>query len=575
MADKKINQVTHPEYDSMVTEWVKWRLAYQGGADFVNKGLHTLSTRESAKEFNERKSLTYPPSHAKAAVNRVKHALTQRLVDVTREGGPQTFQDAVVGNGAYIDHEGNTMNGFISRQVLPELLPIGKVGIFVDREVIPDGATRADTTGKNPYVYVYKSEDIRSWTYDTLNQLQSVLLRDEVNKKDEYGLVSETEVQYRHMTLVDGSVKVDIYDKDGEYQTSTILDIPEIPLIILELSSSLMTDIADHQITLLNMASLDVSFLIKANFPFYTEQAGMQDMTQALVEQVDPSEGSESKPGTSDAVTTAKKKEIKVGPTKGRRYGQGVDRPAFIHPSSEPLRASMEKEQQIKEEINELLNLTIQTLHNTRASADSKDADDRGMISGLSYIGQELQYAEMQIMRYWAMYEDELKNVGTIKYPVKYTLQSDSERLAEAEKLSELLPTLPSLTYQKVVGALIARTMLAARTSEDNLDKIETELNEAKIIAIDPEVIRDDVEAGILSRETASTARGYPEGEADKAAKEHAERVERIKKAQENRTRGDVDNDDSPAENESQDKELSRDTTMEDNTTDRTRGDAK
>jgi hypothetical protein len=584
MADKTrtlIKDITHPNYDAKVDDWEKWRVCYEGGSGFVTDGLHILSSRETITEFNERLNLTYPPAHAKAAVNRVKNAIIERLPDVTRHDGPDTYQKAVAGDGIYVDKDGNDMDGFISRAVLPELLPMGKVGIFVDRSPIMEGATAADTASNHPYVYVYKAEDIRSWTYDSNKVLTSVLLRTDVDVYDEeYGLVSGTAEEYILMNKVveietgKPVIQVRRFDADGEEIGLSFMNIPEIPLVILEISHSLMTDIADHQISLLNMASLDVAFLIKANFPFYTEQSGLQEMASFMNAQQSPASGSEDYPGTGVAAKVANTREIKVGVTKGRRYGHNLERPAFIHPSSEPLKASMEKEQQIKDEINELLNLTIQTLHQTRASAESKQADDRGMISGLSAIGKELEYGEIQIMRIWAMYEGS-KPDATIKYPLKYTMQTEAERLAEADKLKALLPTLPSREFQLRVAYNIAMVMLGHKVSETTLEKIRQELDDSKVIAIDPEVIRDDVESMILSRETASAARGYPKGEVEKANKEHAERAARIAKAQESRTRGVDDTDPNPAQNNSEEKEASRDTTMEDSTADRTRGDAK
>ena len=51
-----------------------------------------------------------------------------------------------------------------------------------------------------------------------------------------------------------------------------LIDIPEIPFVLMELDTSLMTDIADYQISLLNLASSDVNYALKSNFPFYVAQ---------------------------------------------------------------------------------------------------------------------------------------------------------------------------------------------------------------------------------------------------------------------------------------------------------------
>jgi hypothetical protein len=581
-----IHTTTHPQYKTSLENWVQWRLSYEGGQSFITAGLHPLSSRETNTEFLERKALTYAPAHAKAAVNRVKNSLAERLVDVSREDTPDSFEKASKGNGLWVDHDGNTMNSFVSREILPELLPIGKVGVFVDRKPIMDGASKKDTLNNHPYLYTYRAEDIRSWSYDDENELEVVLLRNYVSIKDDYGLIKDVEEEFMLLTRSKGSgpessfVTARFFDKDSDEIPGRMTDlkIPMIPFVIIELSSSLMTDISDHQVSLLNMASLDVAYLIKANFPFYTEQVGFQEMSHQLMAKPEPRGADEDYPGTQDSAELSGPKEVKTGTSKGRSYGPNLDRPGFIHPSSEPLLASMKKEQDIIDEINTLLNLTIQTLHPTRASAESKEADNTGMISGLSVIGQELQYAETQIVKIWAAYEKSTK-MGTIKYPVQYTLKSDAERLAEVGVLKEDLPILPSLTYQKEVAKQIAKIMLGSKVSESRLKTIMDEIEAADIVVIDPEVINGDIEAGTLSRETGSKARGYPAGEVEKAALEHAERAKRIAEAQsirtENASRGVSDNDVDASNNNREEKESSRDDTFSQDQGDKTRGEGK
>ena len=71
---------------------------------------------------------------------------------------------------------------------------------------------------------------------------------------------------------------------------------------------------------------------------------------------------------------------------EGRRYGKGLERPGFIHPSSEPLEVSMAKQKELKEDIRTLIGLNLASLQSRRASAESKQEDVRTKEEGLSFI---------------------------------------------------------------------------------------------------------------------------------------------------------------------------------------------
>lgn len=533
----------HPQYKNLTSDWLEWREVYEGGSCYINKYLEKYSDRESTIEFNKRKKISYIPTHAKSAVNEVKNSIFQRIVDVRRIGGPENYQSAVLGSndGLGVDKEGNTMNSYIGRVIIPELLVVARVGIFVDKAGVEEGATLSDTRGLSPYVYHYKAEDILSWTYDEeTRRLKSLLLRDYEDDVDfESGLTMGQLERYRYCRVVDGRVEISWYQKvpvspnsqKQEYlqsgETITI-DIPEIPFAFATLTNSLLADVSSYQKAIMNVASSDVGFLLQANMPFYTEQYDAQaEMSQLIRGQLsadgttDGSESQASKSGSTQQLT---------GHTQGRRYGKNLERPGFVHPSSEPLLASMKKQEQMKQEIKELINLNVKALQPSRESAASKKEDSKSLEAGLSYIGLELQYAENEVARFWAMYEN--SEPARVTYPERYTLRSEEDLRKEASDYEELAQKSPSLTYQKEVQKHVAGLTLGTKVSVDTLDKIRKEIDDATIAISDPEVIRDDVEAGLLSREAAAKARNYPDGDIETANQEHAERAKRIAEAQ-------------------------------------------
>jgi hypothetical protein len=266
---------------------------------------------------------------------------------------------------------------------------------------------------------------------------------------------------------------------------------------------------------------------MKSNFPFYTEQY-FPNAEHLALRQADASD-TDSYPGVAAEAKIARDKEIKVGTTKGRRYPKGLERPAFVHPSSEPLTASMKKQEQMKQEIRQLINLNLTNIEPRRASAEAKSFDERGLESGLSFIGLELEYMEREISRIWAEYENKRSpDIVTINYPKTYTLRSMADREAEADKKIKQATQVPSNTYRREMMKEVAELTIGTNVSEEVLTRIKGEIDVAQVFIVDPETIRQDVEQGLCSRVTGSAARGYPEGEAEVARDEHIARLKEI-----------------------------------------------
>lgn len=563
MSNVLISGIKHPYYAANINDWNKWRLVYNGGTAYVDTYLQRFTDREEKSDFDQRKRITPTPNFAKSAVNDVKNSIFQRLTEVARRGGSKTYQDAMRGEDYGVDLDGSSMNTFIGRDIIIELLIMSRVGIFVDMPVIK-GTTQRDAAGVQPYLYRYLAEDILSWqeVRGRPDEFQSVLLRDHVETISAYGLPSSTVDRYRLMFIDenDGRVHVRFYtqeppteamaaaykaalddpskkvlkewqvDIDGNpTSTDTILDINSIPFVLVELSDSLLADVANHQIALLNMESSDVNYSLRSNFPFYVEQdKGMKYSEYAK----GPANDIDSESGSTALANTSQDKEIQVGATRGRRYA-GDQAPEYIHPSPEPLKASMEKQLALKQDIRSLINLSLSTISPKMASAESKQLDDRGLDAGLSNIGLELEAAERKIARFWHMLENPVKSdVWSVKYPEKWSLKSDSERREDAKSLRELRETIPSSVFQRAISKEIVRALLGHKLPQENLDKMFGEIDKADSYTADPETVFRGQELGLLEAKTAAQLLGWPEDGPEKAAVQHAERAARIVAAQ-------------------------------------------
>lgn len=530
-----IDSLTHPDYDENLYNWDEWRLTYEGGRAFVDRYLERFSRRESPTDFRIRKSLTPIPAFAAAAIDDVKNSIFERATDIARVGGPQSYIDACTGLKGGVDRKGATMNFFIGDSVIAELLTMKKVGVFVDMPLIV-GQTQADRANIHPYIYTYKAEDIRTWSPADSGDgkdFNAVLLRTYQHKIDSTTkLPSGYITLYRHLYFgQDGFVLEDLYTKGGKKVGATRdSKLTKIPFVVFEINQSLLKNISRHQIALLNLGSSDVNWVMKAGFPLYTEQVDARSFNSHLTKKPinDPDIHF-----TEECLTNTDEnyEETDIGASHGRKYAKGLDRPGFINPSAEPLKASMDKQGNLRDEIRLLINLNLSNVQPKMASAESKGFDLQGLEAGLSYIGLELQNGERKIGEHWSMYES-AKEQPTINYPKRYNLKSEKDQQDEVDHLIEVRKSIVSMQARREITKKIAALTIGNSVSSRILDKIYLEIDKAKIIPDDSGTMIEDIKQSLLSLETAAEAKGYPKSELKKAAIDAKKRLARIQAAQ-------------------------------------------
>lgn len=580
----------HPSYNSLWGDWDKWRLTFRGGEEFRNRYLEQFTTRESSQDFQLRKRMAPIPTFASAAIKDIRNAIFQRMRDIVRIGGSSTYQNAINGNDLGVDRRGSTMNAFLGIKVLTDLLVMGQSGVFVDNSIVR-GDTLADSAGARPYLYSYQVEDILSWSCtrpEDPSEFQSLLLRDTVLEYDRTTMLPLTNFQRYRLLWVDeltGRVKLQFYDergtpidRDGQPGGEIELELTRIPFVLLDIGDSLIKDVCYHQIALLNLASSDLNYALTANYPFYVEQRDFRAIGSHLKVAAN-ADGTATQGGQGAADN-----DIKVGVTQGRAYGKDLNPPSFINPSSEPLKASMALQEKYEADIRKLVNLAVTNL-SSRASAESKSMDNQGLESGLSYIGLVLESAERRIAEFWAAYEERnprRRSVATIKYPDRYSLKTDADRITEASKMSELMYKVPGRTVKRELAKNIVTTLLAGKTPVDVIDSISKEIDNAKFTTSDPTTIIAAKEAGLIGDQIASIALGFEDDEYLNGQEDHIARAKAIAELQgvargesDPAARGVKDLSANPAKAGSEEKAASRDKTLRASTKSRVRGKGK
>ncbi len=569
---KFLTAIRHPEYLEDEMYWYDWRDCYNGGQRFVRRNLKKFSTRETNEDFKTRQFFTPIPSYAKAAVNDVRNAIFQRLRDVSRRDGSENYMKASAGEIGGVDNKGSSMQSFLGIDVLTELLVMGRVGVYIDMPQLSGARTMADEGNTRPYCYMYHVEDILSWAVakpEEPGDFTALLLRDrgiDYNQGFAHGayLPSGGYNRYRFMWIDPDTrrVKMKLYDEQDNVinlngdivvanQTGQIVDdsieiknqggldnetgvvdleLTRIPFTMPSIGSSLLKDVYKHQVALLNLGSSDVSYALKANFPFYVEQRDTRNVGNHLKQTVDDD-------GTT--VTSDNHKpgeEARTGSSHGRYYDLKAQEPSFIHPSPEPLLASIKLQEKLEDDIRKLVNLAVQNKTGQRAiSAEAMKLSDQGLEAGLSYIGLVLENSERQIAQHWAAYESkdpDQRDVATIKYPDRYSLKNDEDRVKEATRLSELMYTVPGDQVKKELSKNIVTALLAGKINTATIDKIFDEIDKANYTTSDPDIIIRAHEGGLVGGETASSALGFDDKEWAKAKQDHVERIQAIAKAQ-------------------------------------------
>lgn len=550
MNDKfRVIDLRHPSISYDMGFWSEWRECYEGGYYFVEQNLKKFSERESDDDYYSRMDITPTPTYAKAAVNDIRNSIFQRMRDIIRKSGSPTYKRAVAGEVGGVDMKGTSMNAFIGIDILTELLVMGKVGVFVDAPK-SKGQTLADVGGARPYLYRYKVEDILSWACtkpEEPMEFQALLLRDKGLDYSSHDIeaIELPSGEYERYRLLwidkeDGFVHVQFYDKEGKpvdpdgneqiVEEPIVLALRRIPFVLLDIEDSLLKDVCKHQSALLNLTSSDVAYALKANFPFYTEQADMRAVGDHLKHGANPD-------GTATAGgQRAMGREMNVGPTHGRIYDIRAERPDFIHPSPEPLLASLKLQEKLEDDIRKLVNLAVQNKVGRRAtSAEALKMSDQGLEAGLSFIGLVLESAERKIADHWAAYEErqeKKQQIATIKYPDRYSLKTDGDRIKEARDLAELMFTVPGTTVKKELAKDIVTSLLSGKIDVETMESIFSEIDKADYTTSSPDVIISAKEAGLVGEKTASMALGFKEDEYLQARKDHADRAARILLAQ-------------------------------------------
>lgn len=490
-------------------DWVEWRYCYAAGRLFRDEYLEPFSDRETKAEFARRRDLTPIPSYARLEINRVKNALSQRFPDIIRRGGTKSWQEAKEGTGRGVDRRGSSMNSYISKRLLSEVLVMQRVGVLVDAPRVT-GETAADVPDNfRPYLNYYPVERIERIIpapVDSPSDWSAVVVKD-VNKNYDVNTGETGDVQSWRYYYLDpdrnNRVTIQHFDSEGKESAAPIFtNLDSVPFVLFDIMESLIKDVCSYQIAHLNLISADTSYAIDSNYPLLVRQRGNSIPAHLL--------------GEDD--------EMETGVQKGLWYGKGLDAPAWISPDVAPITTGLELRNGFRKEVNELVTGALSSL-----------GEDGTIESGLAFIGQCLEDGEARLWDHWTAYEQAdpaRRRVPQILYPEDWSLKNDEERLVEAGKFIDLMNKLPGQKGKKTAAKAAYDRWLRGRISISELDAIKAEVDEAPYSISDPNIVIKAKKEGIFSIETSALALGANADEAEKAKKDKADTQKAIAAAQ-------------------------------------------
>lgn len=530
MSFTDLHKSRHCSYLTMAAEWKKWRLCYEAGDAFLDKYLYCIDQeREDKKDFQKRKCLSPVPSFARSAINEVRNSVFQHMGGILRTDGSLQYTQAVNGERGGVDKRHTSMNAFMGCDALEELLVMGKVGIYVDMPQLPPGTTMADiaTSGVRPYLYMYPIEDILNFTMSMPNEeskYQAVLLRDQVVHYDQLtALPLSTTERLRAVWINPETKKVNVlfFDEDGNSmdidgnatEEPTELNLTQIPFVMMDIGNGLMSDISQHQISMLNISSRMVDYTLKSCYTTYVEQ-GDNSQVGAHYQTLDE-DGNEVEAAD----------EVTQGNRIGRRYPMGANQPNFIAPPASPATTAKEVNACLEGEIRKLINLAVTKLA-ARESAAAKAFDNNGLEAGLSFIGLVMEKAEKEIAIHWAQYEGEGARAATVAYPDRWRLTSSREIIEEATKLEELIQKVPSKKLRKTLWKNVVAMLMQGKATAEEIEAIKDEIEAAKFTTGDLNTILEAKRNGLAGAEVCSDALGFDgKTQVPIAQEEEAERL--------------------------------------------------
>lgn len=160
----------------------------------------------------------------------------------------------------------------------------------------------------------------------------------------------------------------------------------------------------------------------------------------------------------------------------------------------------MRKQDDLTKRIYETLSLYYRSVRGVYQSDNSRTEDQR---NGLNGIALELARGELEVARFFCLYDGIDSTTCSVQYPRDFDTRTDTERVNECKELSKMCDAIPSLTAKKVLLKRMANNLLVNYATHAELSAIGSEIDGLLMIVSSFDTIKMLLDAKALTSDEA------------------------------------------------------------------------
>ena len=443
----------HDAYKYYINRWTFLSDSYQGGYDyFMGKYLEPYYY-ESRDDYEKRLRQVGLDNHVKSIVDLYNSFLFRK--EIKRDYGSIETDPGLKPFLKDADLDGRSFLAFL-RDVSTYAMVYGAAWVVVDKP-ITTANTRADelNQGIRPYVSLFTPDNVLDWGYERqsngLYELTYLKVKEEILENKQY--VREYTKDEINVYLIDGK------DNTGdlfETMPNTLGKIPAVCVYaqrsnVRGVGVSAVGDIADIQKECYEMGSEIEQIIRLTNHPSLVKTTG----TQATA-------------GAGSII------QMEDGLDPGLK-------PYLLQPDGASIEAVLQAIEKKVESIDRSASLAgIRSIESRRLSGVALTSEFQTLNSKLSSFAMNLEHAEEQIWRLWAMYQGKVWD-GEVEYPRSFSIQDKANDIAMLKMAKEANITDPRITRE--IDRRIYET-ITEEYMEDMEEEIEEEMEHPTLDAV-------------------------------------------------------------------------------------------
>jgi len=390
----------HDAYKYYINRWNFLGDSFAGGYDyFMGKYLEPYYY-ESKEDYEKRLRMVAVDNHTKSVVGIYNSFLFRR--EIKREFGSIENDPGLTPFLKDADLDGRSFHAFL-RDLSTYAMVYGNCWVVIDKPTT-NAVTRADELNQDirPYVSLFTPDNVLDWQYERqangLYQLTYLKVKEEVIENKQY---------IREYT----PTEINVYLIDGDHKTGDIVDsmpnaLGKVPAVCVYaqrsptrgIGYSAIGDIADVQKDLYELSSEMNEIIRLTNHP-------------SLVK----TRGTEASAGAGSII----------------QMEEGLDpglKPFLLQPNGSSIESIVSAMDKKIDSIDRMACLGgIRSIESRRMSGIGLQTEFQMLNAKLADFAMNLEHAEEQIWRFWAMYQNKFWD-GEVEYPNSFSIQDKALR---------------------------------------------------------------------------------------------------------------------------------------------------